>query len=84
MIINLLLVISLINCVFLFICSIFVDQNGGIAFLGSSISSILIFLLLIIGVISNIAIILNKENKNKILPYIILGFIAVLFIPYVL
>lgn len=77
----LLLWISLIDIVLLVVASIFVDGNGNLPHMGNGLSTFLILLLFGTGIVANIALIINKSNKYKILPWLLLAIIVAFALP---
>jgi hypothetical protein len=78
---SLLLWISLIDVVLLVVTGLFVDGNGNLPYVGNGLSTFLILLLFGIGIVANIALIINKSNKYKILPWLLLAIIVAFALP---
>ena len=78
---SLFLWIALIDIVFLVVAGLFVDGNGNLPYMGTGLSTFLILLLLGTGIVANIALIINKSNKYKILPWLLLAIIVGFALP---
>lgn len=78
---SLFLWIALIDIVFLVVAGLFVDGNGNLPYMGTGLSTFLILLLLGTGIVANIALIINKSNKYKILPWLLLAIIVAFALP---
>jgi hypothetical protein len=79
--ISLLFLIALIDIVLLVVAGLFVDGNGNLPYVGKGLSTFLTLLLFGTGVAANIALIMNKSNKYKILPWFLLAIIVAFALP---